>query len=184
MSTDNRTVINDCEAVTGWTGDDAVTAATATGEFYEGSTSLSTQLSDTDEHMYTTEDSVNTGTFSLDWSDSTLYLLVKDNLGEAFSAGGVMFVIGDGTNRVGYDVGGNDAIGIPLKTYFQSYKLDVSVIVTTPGTFNAFAGTEANLTQTACTQIGYGSNPSRQPLLSTGSIQKATSTGPFNRALP
>ena len=157
MSTDNRTVINDCESTTGWAGDDAVTLISDTGQHYEGSNSLSTQLTNADEHMYTTQDSVGASTFSLDWSDSTLYLLVKDNLGNSAANGGVQFVIGDGTNRVGYDVGGNDAPGCLLSTYFQSYKLDVSVIVTTPGSFATYAGSEASLSQSACTQIGYGS---------------------------
>lgn len=158
MSVDNRTIINDCEATTGWTGDDAVTVVSNAGEFYQGSNGLSWQASDSDEHMYTTQDSVGAGTFSLDWSDSTLYLLVKDNLGEAYATGGVQFVIGDGTNVIGYDVGGNDAGGIPLATYFQSYKLDVSVQVASPGANTAFAGTEASLSQTAITQVGYGCN--------------------------
>ena len=35
MSTDNRTMINDCEANTGWAGDDTATAANNAGEFYE-----------------------------------------------------------------------------------------------------------------------------------------------------
>ena len=156
MSVDNRTVINDCEANTGWLGDDTANPISDTGQFYEGSGGLSTQLSNSDEHMYTTEDSVNTGTFSLDWSDSTLYLLVKDNLVQTAASGGVQFVIGDGTDRIGYDVGGNDAAGLPLPTFFNSYKLDVSVVVTTPGSFTTFAGSEANMTHTACTQIGYG----------------------------
>ncbi len=156
MSTDNRTEINDCEANTGWAGDDTATPNSDTGQFYEGSNSLSTQLSNADEHMYTTEDSLITGAFSFDWSDSTLYLLVKDNLQNTFANGGIQFVIGDGTTRTGYDVGGNDAVGIPLPTYFNSYKLDVSVIVTTPGSFTDFVGTETNLVQTTCTQIGYG----------------------------
>lgn len=158
MSVDNRIVINDCEANTGWTGDDTATVVTDAGSFYEGSSSLSTQFSDGDEHMYTTQDSVGVGTFNLDWSDSTLYMLVKDNLGEGFAAGGVQFVVGDGTNRVGYDVGGNDAIGLPLPTYFQAYKLDVAVVVASPGSFTTFAGSEASLNQGAATQIGYGAN--------------------------
>lgn len=158
MSVDLRTIINDCEANTGWAGDDTATPVNDVGSFYEGSNSLSTQLSNVDEHMYTTQDSVGAGTFNLDWSDSTLYLLVKDNLGKAFSAGGVMFVVGDGTNRVGYDVGGNNAPGLLLPTYFQSYKLDVSVVVAAPGSFATFAGSEASLNQAAATQIGYGSN--------------------------
>lgn len=155
MSTDNRTMLNDCEANTGWTGDDASSVVTATGEFYEGSAGLSSQFSDTVDEMYTTQDSVGAGTFNIDLSDSTVYMIVKDNLGEPFSAGGMGIILGDGTDRIGYHVGGNDAVGIPLATFFSSYKLDVSVIVAAPGTdFTVQAGSEANLAQTAITQIG------------------------------
>jgi len=156
MSTDNRTTLNDAEANTGWAGDDTATAVATLGSFYEGSNGLSTQLSDADEHMYTTQDSVGAGTFNIDLSSSTAYMLIKDNLGNTFAQGGAMLVLGDGTDRIGYDVGGNDAPGLPLPTYFQCYKLDVSVIVTTPGSVAVFAGTEAALDQTAITQIGYG----------------------------
>lgn len=156
MSVDNRTVINDCEANTGWTGDDAATVVSNTGEFYEGSNGLSWQASNASEQMHTTEDSVATGTFSVDWSDSTLYMLIKDNLTNTYTNGGVEFVIGDGTDLIGYDIAGNDAVGLPLATYYKSLKLDVSVVVATPGANTAHTGSEANLDQTACTQIGYG----------------------------
>jgi hypothetical protein len=158
MSVDNRTVINDCEATTGWSGDDTVSTDTAAGAFYEGSTALTWQAGINSEQMSTTQDSVGAGTFSLDWSDSCIYILVKDNLGEGFSTGGVQLVLGDGTDLTGYNVGGNDAPGISLPTYFQSYKLDVSVVVTTPGSFTDHAGTEANLDQTAITVVGIGVN--------------------------
>ena len=147
-------MINDCEAVTGWTGDDAVTAVTAAGLFYEGSGSLATQLSDADEHMYTTEDSVGASTFSLDWSDSTLYMIIKDNLAETQANGGVKFVIGDGTDRIGFEVGGNNNVGLPLAKNFNAYRLDVSNRAAFTG--HVFAGVLANLTVTAITQIGYG----------------------------
>ncbi len=157
MSLDNRTDINDCEATTGWGGDDAVTVTTLAGQFFENTSSLSTQLSNVDEHMFTTEDTASGGVFSLDWSDSTLYMIVKDNLQQDAAAGGIQFVIGDTTNRPGYDIGGRDAPGMPLSKYFFNMKLDVSVIVTTPGVFTDFAGTEVNMDQTKVTQVGYGS---------------------------
>lgn len=155
MSVDNRTMLNDCEANTGWTGDDASTVVNATGEFYEGSNGLSSQFGENPEEMYTTQDSVGMGTFNIDLSDSTVYWLAKDNLGEPFSAGGMGVIIGDGTDRVGYYAGGNNAVGIPLSTFFNGYKFDVSVVVATPGTdWVAQAGSEANLAQTAVTEIG------------------------------
>jgi hypothetical protein len=161
MATDNRTIINDCEDNTGWAGDDTANAISDTGSFIEGSGALSTQLSNADEQMHTTEDTVATGTFSLDWSDSTVYMNIKDNLGNTFANGGYQFVLGDAADLIGYFVGGNDAIGMISQFYFAAFKLDVSEVVATPGTvdvdFTEFAGTEGGLTHTAVTRIGYGS---------------------------
>lgn len=154
MAIDNRTIINDCEATTGWSGTDAVTSVSNTGEFYEGTQGLSWQASNSNDYMATTQDSVGMGTFSNDWSDSTLYLLVKDNLQDTAANGGVQFVVGDGTDLIGYDVGGNDAVGLPfLGAYFNSYKLDMS---NRPASFTTISGSEANLTTTAISEIGYG----------------------------
>ena len=157
MATDNRTIINDCEANTGWIGDDTAAVISDAGSFYQGSSGLSTQLSNANEQMHTTQDSVGAGTFNLDWSDSTLYLLVKDNLNASAASGGVQFVIGDAADLIGYDVGGFDKTGLILPSFYYSYKLDVSERVTTPGSFTNFTGTEANLDQTQITRIGYGS---------------------------
>lgn len=155
MSVDNRTMLNDCEDNTGWIGDDSASAANNIGEYYEGSNSLSSQFGETIREMYTTEDSVNTGTFNIDLSDSTFYWLVKDNLVETFANGGMGLILGDGTDRIGYYAGGNDATGCPLNTFYNGYKLDISVVVATPGTdWVAQAGSEANLAQSAVTQIG------------------------------
>ena len=157
MSVDNRTMINDCEQNTGWVGSDTATVTTLTGQFFEGISSLSTQLTNADEQMHTTDNSASTpATFSLDWSDSTLYMVIKNNLAAAASAGGIQFVIGDGTNLAGYDIGGVDAPGMPLSLYFFSQKLDVSVIAASPGIFTDYTGTEGSMSQTAITQIGYG----------------------------
>ncbi len=153
MSVDNRTEINDCNAATLWVGDKTPVLNTLAGQRYEGSGSIESQISDSDQEAFTTEDSLNTGTFSLDWSDSTLYLLVKDNLTANAAGGGAQFLIGDGTDRIAYDVGGNDAVGMPLAPYFNAYKLDCSNL---PATFTVQAGVEADLTLTAITTIGYG----------------------------
>jgi hypothetical protein len=161
MSTDNRTIINDCDANTGWSGSDSASVVSLAGLFFEGAASLSTQYSNVQEDMSTTEDSVGATTFSLDWSDSTLYMLIKDNLMADFATLGVQFIIGDVTpDTIGYRVGGIDARGVPLGLGFATYRLDVSVIVAAPGTdavdFQTIAGGEGTLDQTACTHIGYG----------------------------
>ncbi len=158
MSADLRTELNDCDNATGFVGDGATPAANVlTGQRYEGSASIDTQHSNADEQLHTTQLSGGGGTFSRDLSDSTCYLMVKDNLVDTLANGGVQFVIGDGTDLVGYDVGGNDAVGLPLSPFYNCYKLDVSERVTTPGAFNAYTGSEASLAQTTITQMGYGS---------------------------
>ena len=161
MSTDNRYQINDCEANTGWFGNDTANAISSAGSFIEGSGALSTQLSNADEHMATGEDSTATGTFSFDMTDVTVYMNIKDNLFDAYSAGGVQFVLGDGSagagDLIGYDIAGNDAIGMVGKFFFTAYKLDVSEAVATPGGHTVFNGTEAGLAHNAITEVGYGS---------------------------
>jgi len=157
MSVDLRTELNDADNVTGWASDDAVVLDTTTGQRYEGTGSISCQLSNADEHTWAAQTSGGGGAFSLDLSNSTIYILVKDNLNNSFANGGVQITIGDGTNDIGYDVGGNDAVGLALPPFFQCYKLDVSVIVATPGSFATYAGSEASLAQTTITRVGYGS---------------------------
>lgn len=157
MSVDNRTQLNDCETfANGWTAAAQGGDNTTTGQFYEGTGSIEAQHSNTDEETFTNQDSAGS-TFNLDWSDTTVYMLVKDNLVDTFTNGGVQWIIGDGTNRVGYDVGGNDAVGLTLKTGFVSFRMDVSAAAATPGGNIAYAGTEAGLNQGAISQVGYGS---------------------------
>ena len=148
MSTDNRTTLNDCSAAfTG--GDDTGATTTLNGLFYEGTESLSVQFSNADERAFTT----NIGG-TRDLSDATCYLLVKDNLVESQANGGVKYVLYDGTDEIGYEVGGYDNLGIPLATFFNSYKLDVSN--SAAFTAHAFAGSEGALDKTAITGVGFG----------------------------
>ena len=158
MSVDNRTQLQDCDgyATDNWTAAAQGGQNTTIGQYYEGTGSVESQHSNASEETWTNND-LNATTFNIDLSDSTVYLLIKDNLIDTYANGGTEIIIGDGTDRIGYAVGGNDAIGLVLKTGFASVRLDVSEVVTTPGTFTAYAGSEANLAQTAITQIGYGS---------------------------
>ena len=151
MSLDNRTELNDCDTITGWTGQGKEAVNTDAGQRYEGTGSIEDQRSNSDEETFTT--SIG-GTRDL--SDATVYIMAKDNLAESFANGGIQIVLTDGTDRIGYDVGGNDAVGLPLSPFFNAFKLDVSVIVTTPGNFAVYAGSEANLAQTSITGVGIG----------------------------
>lgn len=157
MSVDNRTQLNNCENFSsGWTAAAQGGDNTTTGQFYEGSGSVESQHSNSDEETFTESDNLGSP-FFLDFSDSTLYILIKDNLIDTFTNGGVQFVIGDSSNRIGYNVGGNDAVGLTLKTGFASYRLDVAEASATPGGFNAYSGTQASLDHASITEVGYGS---------------------------
>ena len=157
MSTDNRYQLSNCDQNTGWAGDDTASVIATAGSFLEGAGALSTQLSNAEEQMHTTEDDTATGTYSFDLSDSTCYATVKDNLHDTFANGGMAFVVGDGTNLIGYYTAGNDAQAFPVQLYFRTYKVDLSVHVASPGANIAHTGTEASLAQTTITQMGYGS---------------------------
>jgi hypothetical protein len=149
MAIDNRTTLNDCSATTGWSGDDTVSVITLTGQFYEGAAGLSMQFSDSDEHMFTTNIG---GTRNL--SAATVYMLAKDNLVASQVNGGMKIVLSDGTDTIGYEIGGSDNMGIPLDKNFFSFKLDVSNSATfTPF---PFSGSEAALSKTAVTGVGIG----------------------------
>ena len=149
MSTDNRTLLNDCSAAfTG--GDDTGSTTTLAGLYYDTS-ALSVQFTNTDERTFTT----NIGG-TRDLSDATCYMLAKDNLIQTQALGGVKYVLYDGTDEIGYEIGGNDNTGIPLSPFFNGYKLDVSN--SAAFTAHAFAGSEAALNKAAITGVGYGTN--------------------------
>ncbi len=151
MAVDNRTLMNSATNNTGWSGDDTANANSDAGSNYEGGDSLSTQLSNSIEHMYTT--SIG-GT--RDMSNASVWMLVKDNLQSSRSNSGGQIVLHDGTDRVGFYINGNDEPGLSLPSYFNCLKLDVSNISTLSS--NVYAGVLGNLTVSAITGVGYGTN--------------------------
>jgi len=82
-------------------------------------------------------------------------MILKDNLVQTAANGGVQYMLFDGTDRIGYGVGGNDNPGMALDVFWNSYKLDVTTIGAVPYT-NTYAGVLANLTTTAITGVGLG----------------------------
>lgn len=162
MSTDNRTQLNDCEDDTQTfttTGAQLGTNTTLAGNIYEGAASVQVQHSNTYDDTYTSGDSAG-NTFNIDLSDSTVWIVIKDNGLDVAGSAGAEIVIGDGTDRIGYTAGGSDAVGIPLAEQFLGFKIDVSQAAANPGTadvdHHVFAGSEANLDQTQVTIVGYG----------------------------
>ncbi len=150
MSTDNRTTLNACDSNSGWGGDDGTpTSVTAAGLTYENNNSLSFQHTNAAEHTYYTD---GTG-----WnlSDATVFLIVKDNQQDTILNGGMQYVLGDGTDRLGVETNGSDDPGVALRDLFYGMVLDVTNRA--QFTQQNYAGVNANLTTTAITQVGYGS---------------------------
>jgi len=162
--TDNRTQLNDCEddAQSFSTSGAQLGTSTLTGQFIEGSASVQAQHSNTYDDTYTSGDSAgNTFNLGAAGADTTIYLGVKDNLMNTSANAGGMIVLGDGTDRIGYTVGGSDAVGLPYASQYIFFKLDTSDAAANPGTADqdhrVFAGTEANLNFSGITIVGFGS---------------------------
>lgn len=160
--TDNRTLLNDCEDdANGFsTTGSQLGFTTLAGQFVEGSAAIDVQHSNVYDDTFTNADSADVA-FDLDWSDTTIYLGVKDNLLDEFASAGAMIVLGDGTDRIGYTVGGRDAVGLPYANQYIFFKLDGSDAAANPGSadvdHHVFAGVEANLAFANITIMGYGS---------------------------
>jgi hypothetical protein len=157
MTVYNLTELNDADNATGWTDSNKAPALNTTaGQRYEGSGSIETQHTNTagGDELDTAQTSGGGGTFSIDLSDSTVYYQFKDNLVDTYANQGVMAVLGDGTDLVGFQMGGNNAPGMFVPPFYNSYKFDASNLPS--GSNTTFAGTEGNLTLTTITRVGVG----------------------------
>ena len=157
MSVDLRTELNDADNVTGWTDSNKTPALNTTaGQRYEGTGAIETQHTNTagGNELDAAQTSGGGGTYSRDLSDSTYYIMLKDNLVDTYANQGIMAVFGDGTDLVGFQMAGNDAPGMPLLPFYSSYKFDLTNLPS--GSNTTFAGVEANLTLTAITRMGVG----------------------------
>jgi hypothetical protein len=166
--TDNRTQLQDCENVNEVAGDSSADPQSNTSEagvVIQGTNALQFQVTNAQEYLAYDQDSAG-ATFNLDLSDSTIYMMIKDNLHDSFANLGGQCVLADtadgvSTTVIGYAITGYDVIGLPYEKKYSAMKLDVSVVVAAPGVsgtdFFQHAGTEASLDQTIIKQIGYGS---------------------------
>lgn len=153
MATDLRSVQNDCEDDNDWTPGGNTTDL-ETELIYEGSGGIAFQATNSSIAVYTgtLRDGATTGSISLT-NQEIITLLVKDNLIATEALGGIQVVVGDGTNRIGYHVGGVDNIGLVLYGAYVAYRLDLSNV---PTTFTTYAGSEASLNLSSITELGYG----------------------------
>ena len=155
MATDNRTVVNDASTLGDWATDATREAITTTaGFFYEGTNGFEVQHTNAQDASYATVQRPGGTALNENLTDATVYVLVKDNLLVSEANDGISIMLGDGTRRYGYTVGGFDGGGMILPQFFRCYKLDVSNIdAATPDVTFAGSGT---LATNAITQIGVG----------------------------
>jgi hypothetical protein len=167
--TDNRTHLQDCEnsaEISGDTDSSPTATTSESGFVIEGTNAVSLQITNATEHILFDQD-LGGSTFNLDLSDSTVYIMVKDNLTQPFQSLGGMVCLNDGADGaggddIGYEVAGNDVVGLPYAKRYHAFKLDVNQAAANPGTSGSdhfvFNGTEAGLNQAAILQVGYGAN--------------------------
>jgi hypothetical protein len=146
---DNRIILDECDSVTGWTATDGPTLFTTAPSPVEASGCLAMQASDAVEDAYT---SITSDDYS---GGGSLFVLMADRAEFASTAtGGIGIVVGDGTNRIAYHVGGNDGTGFRHdvgSVKWASFQIDLA---NKPANFTAIAGSEASLNEAAITQVG------------------------------
>ena len=137
---------NEADSITGWVG--GVTLYTSAPTPAEASGCVGDVVSSTTTNPYVVATSV-------DLTDSLVYIWVRPfGTMDTFANGGVGIVVGDGTNRMAYYVGGSDRSGFrhavgPIE--WTCFILDTGSLPTGKATI---AGSEASMTWTAITDIG------------------------------
>lgn len=146
---DNRTILDECDAITGWTATDGPVLFTADPAPVESTGYLAMQASNSIEDAYTsiTSDDYSGGGSLTVWASDRAALDTLANVGFGI-------VIGDGTDRVAFAVGGDVVTAFrheegPVK--WACYILDPANL---PANSAVLAGTLGNLTLTAITQVG------------------------------
>lgn len=134
---------SEADATTGWTG----SPSAQTGFFRESTGCLGDKADNGSINMYDTITSKDMSNYTIHgWA---LFFTRMETEANA----GVCIVIGDGTNRAGYWVGGEDNIGVFNVANWLCYILSVPDRNDTNST--NLAGTTSSISQSAITQVGY-----------------------------
>jgi len=145
---DNRTIVNQCDLETDWTATITVSPFTSAPAPIEASTCLGMVVSNTTQDAY---DAIT----SDDWSNGTLSVWMRPfGAMDTQVNGGVGIQIGDGTNREAYHVGGSDKSGFRHEEGPHEWTCFLLDPGNKPANSSNLAGTEANLDESAITQVG------------------------------
>ena len=147
--TDNRNILNEADATAGWTATDGPDLFTTSPDPIESTGCLGMQVSNSVENAYlgiTSDDYSGGGTLSVWIQDRAEFELTANT--------GIGIVVGDGTNRIAYSVGGSDGTAFRHDTGPVKWACFLLDIANKPSNFIALAGSEANLNEAAITQVG------------------------------
>lgn len=154
------TTVSEADATTGWTADGGwSTLALDNAIFREASGSLRGQTSQGAGHVYFTLGAAVDLTLA---ANRRIYAwFLPPGSFDTLANGGLRIVVGDGTNRAAYYVGGNDTKLHAVGSWICA-TLDIN---NRPSGFSTLLGTEASINFAAVTQIGIGIN---NPAKATG----------------
>lgn len=149
--TDNRTVFSEADTTTGWTATATIAANTTSPTPVESTARIDMTVSNAIQSAYFTLGA------SVDMTPGHIIYQWISNRAEFDTVAnvGVGLMLGDGTNRVAYGVGGSDAVGFAHfdgPVVWQCYTIDTGNLTAYPSV--TVAGTAANLNLAAITQIG------------------------------
>ena len=154
--TDERTVISEADATTGWTGSTTVSLFTSEPTAIESTGCLGMVVSIATQNAYFTVTAINFSNGATP-GPSLIYAWVFHRAElDTKANGGLMIQLGDGTNRAGFHIAGQDVSAFrhdagPVG--WQCLVLDTNNL---PSQFTVFAGARDSLNLGAITQIGIG----------------------------
>lgn len=148
--TDQRTIINEADATTSWTGSATVTLFTTEPTGIESTGCLGMVVSNATQNAYFTITSFD---FSTNPSLVYLWIFHRAEL-DTRTNGGLMIQFGDGTNRVGYHVAGADVAAFRHDSGPTGWQCLVVDTANLPSSTTTFAGALGSLNFGAITQIG------------------------------
>lgn len=146
---DNRNILNEADAITGWTATDGPVLFTADPAPIESTGYLAMQASNSIEDAYTaiTSDDYSQGGSLTVWASDRAALDTLANVGFGIQ-------IGDGTDRVAFALGGDTVTGFRHETGPVKWACFILDPANLPANSAVLAGTLGNLTLTAITQVG------------------------------
>lgn len=150
---DRRNTINDADALTNWSfsvNNNARDIFTADPDPIEASGHIGIAVSTSTEEGYFNGTIPNSGNLS----DTLLYIWgLSQGIMDTEANGGVQIVLGDGTNRRGYHVGGSDVSSFRHPTDNPGYECHILDTANLPTATTNFQGAGAP-TLTAITEVG------------------------------